>query len=252
MPRTQTSPTDDEREVTAMKRFYESEIEVMLGTVCGHHIFKADEEIESLVRIRDQYIEGSQQYKILTNQITEIWNSARTGKCGFIGSHYNCAFSVMYLVFGIDVIGFLFDRPWIPFVEIDRFDPAQFLQRLSTLERHFETLKQGDELPISLSEREASLWSATVHGRFNFSDELHGFFLRQGFKELRDFAEAAKDLIHNNEAAKSLPSAENEDEPVADVFIHLPFAYGNGNADRLAYADYQRRFGPIHMPTLVQ
>ena len=225
-----------------MKRFYESQIEVMLCDVFSHHFADTMCEIEKLERIRSQYLEGSQQYIFLTTEIKNLANSARTGKCGFVGSHYNCAFSTMYQVFGIDVIGFLFDRPWVPFVEIARFNLPQFLQRLSVLERSYKALKQGDELPVSLSEPEPNLWAASVHGRPKFSDELHGFFLIQAFRELRDFAQASKTLKSYREAAKRVP-VEFQDDSDAEVFINLVDCYADHDADTLAYAEYRRKFG---------
>jgi len=223
---------------TAMGRFYEREIEVMLCHVFDHRIA----DVTRLDKIRNHYVEGSQQYSILTTEINDLGNRARTGKCGFLGSHDNCAFSTMFQVFGIDLIGFLFDRPWIPFVEIARFNRPQFLQRLSVLERSYKTLKQGDELPIPLREPEANLWSASMHGRLTFSDELHGLFLTQAFRELRDFAQASKKLNSYREAAKRGP-VKYEDDPDAEVFIQLVDSYGDHDADTLAYAEYQRRFG---------
>jgi hypothetical protein len=97
---------------TAMGRFYESEIEVTLDYVFDHHIADTTCETTKLDRIRSRYLEGSQQHIILTTEISNLWNCTRTGRCGFLGSHDNCAFSTMFQVFGIDVIGFLFDRPW--------------------------------------------------------------------------------------------------------------------------------------------
>jgi hypothetical protein len=225
-----------------MERFYESEIEVMLCHVFDHHVRNAMTESTRLERIRHAYLKGSPQYTILTNQMRESWDGARTGKCGFLGSHDNFAFSTMYLVFGIDIIGFLFDVPWVPFVEIPRFDLSQYIRRVAILERSFKALRDGDEVPVKLPERDPNLWAAP-DGRTKYSDELHGFFLRQGFKELRDFGEAAEDLDRYRQAAKR-PTAECDAEPEAEVFIHLVHSYANHDADRLAYADYQRRYGP--------
>src|SRR5436190_402151 len=80
------------------------------------------------------------------------WLDNSSGAKGYVGSYQNCTFDLLYGVFGIDVLAFLFDQPWVPRVTIRPFDAESLLERLSILERAAEKLVDGTKTPVVIPE----------------------------------------------------------------------------------------------------
>jgi hypothetical protein len=135
-------------------------------------------------------------------------------ECGYIFSDVNCDLRLLHHLFGADIVGYLFDKTWIPiakpvptiyfpreFIPSDAkfgetlgavvrpFRPELFLARLSVFERNFRQLKDGAITPISLPELTAYLRGDGGTRLQRFIDDEHRLRLEISLSELRDFGE---------------------------------------------------------------
>jgi hypothetical protein len=172
-----------------MKAVYESEIEIVIREVFygpRHETLEFAGELDS---IRRQYPTDTQEWAILKRLSERASYVACDGKDGYIGGYANCAFSVLYEIFGADVIAFLFNQSWIPNKIVDPFFPGQFLDRLAVLESALGKLKEGDALPVLVQQTESHQWPGTSPTPSLFLDGKQGLLARHSLHQLRDFGE---------------------------------------------------------------
>jgi hypothetical protein len=172
-----------------MKAVYESYIEIVIHDVFDESRHNALEYAFELDLLRRGYPEDTQERAILECLIQRALQASTDGKDGYIGAYTNCAFSVLYEIFGVDVIAFLFNQSWIPNKIIDPFFPDQFLDRLAVLESALGKLTEGDALPILLNQAESYRWPRASPTLSLFLDGKHGLLARYSLHQLRDFGE---------------------------------------------------------------
>jgi hypothetical protein len=211
-----------------MKAIYESEVEIVMVEVFDKPREEALKRADEFSEMRRGYAKDSQEHAILDRLFDQDLNhTACSGKNGYIGSYHNCAFSVLYEVFGVDVIAFLFSQPWVPHTIIDLFQPKQFLTRLTVLEEAANLLREGDALPALLPETAPYLWPGIVHEPSSFLVGRNGFFLRHSFRELRDFGELGRRMEPDEKKLK------------VDINIFIPD--GEYSPEILAFAAQQEK-----------
>jgi len=136
-------------------------------------------------------------FRILFSHLIDLFKyaryTARKGKYGYVGSFYNCDFLHLYEVFGVDVIGFLFDKRWVPHTTIDSFEPNQFLARLAVLEEASRKIRVGDALPVFLVETAPYWWPSDTRELKEFAT-AQTEALKDSFRELRDFGKLGQRL----------------------------------------------------------
>ncbi len=172
-----------------MKIAYQGVIDIMIHDV---YLIYQDQMLDCVSEFheaREEYPEESEERAILDRLFDRAKLAIHSGKGGYLGSSVNCAFSVLYEVFGVDVIAFLFDQPWVPSTAVDPFRPKQFLARLTILETASGKLAEGDTLPILLPQTASYRRPRTVPLPSSFLGGNQGLLLRQAFRELRDFGE---------------------------------------------------------------
>jgi hypothetical protein len=183
-----------------MKAVYESQIEIAIHNVFDgprHETLEFASEVDLL---RRGYPEDTQEWAILKRLSQRAREAACDGKDGYVGSYNNCAFSVLYEIFGVDVIAFLFNQSWIPSKVVDPFFPGQFLDRLAVLESALGKLTEGDALPMLLNQAESYRWPGASPTPSLFLDGKHGLLARYSLHQLRGFGEVGVRLqrTHDN------------------------------------------------------
>ena len=142
--------------------------------------------------MRKKYEEGNERRSEERAVLDVLWKEANQdsgrGRSGYAGSYVNCVFSILYEVFGMDVIAFLFDHPWVPDVTIEAFQPKHFLSRLAVLEAAASKLRNGDTIPVLLPETVPYRHSSESQTSL-FVNERYRFFLDHSLRELREFGE---------------------------------------------------------------
>lgn len=108
---------------------------------------------------------------------------------GYVGSFHNCAFRLLYAVFGVDVIAYLFNQAWVPETTIDPFRPSLFLERLYILEQAVRGLKNKAKTPVHLQETAPYVAAGMGPELECFSEERHRLLLDFSLRELRGFGE---------------------------------------------------------------
>jgi hypothetical protein len=108
---------------------------------------------------------------------------------GYVGSFHNCAFRLLYGIFGVDIIGYLFNQGWVPLTTIDPFRPDLFLQRLIVLEQAARELKDGAKTPVCLPETAPYAVTGMGPELLRFSETEHRVLLDYSLRELRGFGE---------------------------------------------------------------
>jgi hypothetical protein len=70
------------------------------------------------------------------------------GSDGFLSARHNCSFSTLFQIYGIDLLTFLLDRPWVPAIMI--YDPSAelFCKRVQQLTTALHRAKEGTSLPL--------------------------------------------------------------------------------------------------------
>lgn len=110
-----------------MKEVYDSYIEIFF-----------DRKNSKLARHfgikQKQFKEHSCEWRMLDQICKRVQNDEWIEFEVNLAQGFNCDFSLLYRIFGIDLIGFLFDKPWVPRTTIDPFDSVEFLERLALLE----------------------------------------------------------------------------------------------------------------------
>lgn len=136
-------------------------------------------------------------FRILFSHLIDLFKyaryTARKGKYGYVGSFSNCDFSHLHEVFGVDLIGFLFDKRWVPHTTINSFEPDQFLARLAVLEDASRKIQLGDALPVYLIETAPYWWPSDTCELREFATERTKE-LKDSFQELRDFGQLGQRL----------------------------------------------------------
>jgi hypothetical protein len=182
-----------------MKVVYESCIEIVIQDVFKGPRHETLEFASELDLLRRGYSEDTQEWAILKRLSQRASEADCDGEDGYIGSYTNCAFSVLYEIFAVDIIAFLFNQPWIPSKIVDPFFPDQFLDRLAVLESAAGELTEGDALPILLNQAESYRWPGATPTPTLFLAEKHGLFARYSLHQLRDFAEVGMTLQKNHD-----------------------------------------------------
>lgn len=98
---------------------YDSVIEIIMQDVFDKSQKANDELTQRLREIRKEYPVGPFEVTQERALLDLLWRRidpdySSVGENGYVGSFQNCVFSLLYAVFGADVIAFLFDRPWAP------------------------------------------------------------------------------------------------------------------------------------------
>jgi hypothetical protein len=183
-----------------MKAVYESYIEIVIHDVFDESRHGTLEYASEVDLLRRGYPEDTQEWAILKRLSQRASEADCDGKDGYIGGYTNCAFSVLYEIFAVDIIAFLFNQPWIPSKIVDPFIPCQFLDRLAVLESAFGELTEGDALPILLNPAESYRWPGASPTPSLFLAGKHGLLARYSLHQLRDFGELGMRLqrTHDN------------------------------------------------------
>jgi hypothetical protein len=208
-----------------MKVIFEQVIEIVMEGVFDKI---GDEAAKSLCELREKrkvYEEWSEERPFLDL----LWNRAEqnsaVGKNGYVGNYNNCTFSILYEVFGVDIIGFLFNQAWVPRTTINPFLAEHFLSRLATLEVAASRLRQGQRIPVLLPETAPYIPPGPEPEMKSFTEE-HRFFLNHSFRELRDFGELGRSL---QQMGKEL-----------EVFINIWIPEGEHSDEIMAFAHEER------------
>jgi hypothetical protein len=202
-----------------MKVVFEQVIEIVME---GVHEKIEDETNKSLCELREKrkvYEEGTGERAFLDS----LWNRAMynraVGKTGYVGNYNNCTFSILYEVFGVDIIGFLFNQAWVPRIIINPFLAEHFLNRLATLEVAASQLSLGQRIPVLLPETTPYIPPGPAAEVKSFTED-HRFFLNHSLRELRDFGELGRSLQQTGQELEVLiniwtPEGEDSDEVMA-------------------------------------
>lgn len=185
-------------------KVYESIIEIAMEPTFTRLRERNDELLDKLVPLRKTYC-GTAGWKagaIYSDEKALIdllfWRAKEMGgrpaSSGYVGNARNCVFSLLYGLFGIDVIAFLFDQAWVPAKDIVSFSPESFLDRLSVLERFSKKLKDGDKTPVRLQEARAYIRPGMGPQLKCFREDLHRLLLDNSLLELREFGELGVSL----------------------------------------------------------
>lgn len=145
----------------------------------------------------------------------------RPAVAGYIG-YQNCVFSLLYGVFGIDILRFLFDRDWVPSADIDPFSPSLFLKRLSMLQKEAKKLKDGTTTPVRLESADSYIRKGMGPTLVCFSQDEHRLLLDASLQELHDFGKLGLELQREGEAQR--------------VHINIYIPYGDYDSETLKFA----------------
>jgi len=187
-----------------------------------------DEANKSLCELREKrkvYEEWSEERAFLDLLWNRAGQDSAVGKNGYVGSYSNCAFSILYEVFGVDIIGFLFNQAWVPNITIRPFLAEHFLNRLATLEEPASMLTQGQRIPVLLPQTTPYIPPGSEAETKSFTED-HRFFLNHSLRELRDFGELGRSL---QQAGKDL-----------EVYINVWIPEGEYSDEIMAFAHEER------------
>lgn len=208
-----------------MKVVFEQVIEIVMEGVFDKIWDEANKSLCELREKRKDYEEGSEERAFLDL----LWNRAGqdvgVGKNGCVSNYNNCTFSILYEVFGVDIIGFLFNQAWVPYITIKPFLAEHFLNRLATLEEAASTLRQGQRIPVLLPQTAPYIPPGPKAETKSFTED-HRFFLNHSLRELRDFGELGRSL---QQMGKEL-----------EVFIHIWIPDGEYSDEIMAFAHEER------------
>jgi hypothetical protein len=192
---------------------YDHVIEIVMDDALSALDDKYREMVKELHTVRRMYIpqrtKDSQEWYLLDL----LWKRAcvqveRCGSNGYVGPYCNCAFNLLYGVFGIDILAFLFDQAWFPGALITPFRVQLFLERLSVLERAVDELKDGTKTPVLLPETAHYIDDRMGPKLTYFDEKKHRLLLSASLHELRDFGALGLSL-------------QGKDKPLT-VGIHMP------------------------------
>ena len=153
------------------------------------------------------------------------WNRAeldsRPGKNEYVGKYNDCSFTILYEVFGVGIIGFLFNQARVPNATISPILPEHFLSRLATLEVAARQLIPGQRIPVLLPQTAPYMPSGPEAAMKSFTEE-HRFFLAQSLRELREFGELGRIIQQMEKDLEvyikiSIPEGEHSDEIMASA-----------------------------------
>ena len=160
---------------------------------------KRHQQKSSRSDVHSFYDDGEELLKLLEHRDHGLGD--RPVVSGYIG-YRNCVFSLLYGVFGIDVLRFLFDQDWVPSVEIDPFSPSKFLKRLSMLQREAEKLKDGAATPVRLEWADLYIRQGMGPALASFSEDEHRLLLDASLQELHDFGKLGLELQREGEVPR--------------------------------------------------
>ena len=192
---------------TDMATVYDGMIEIWLEEPQDIFLKESEKRARTLWQLRRQFPttwngDGVRKVTQESSVLDLLWKRAcvlseHSGANGYVGAYQNCAFSLLYGIFGADVVGFLFDRKWVDGVRIDPFQPEPFLERLSILERAMQSLKEDSKIPIVLAET-AQFRRPGVGTKLNrYNKALHHLLVESSLRELHDFGECGVSHLSN-------------------------------------------------------
>jgi hypothetical protein len=180
-------------------KVYDSIIEICLDPVCKNEAIRDDKAQRELGHVRGIYFKPAKAAPMDTTTqerslIQLFWERASfeykvARENGYVGTDHNCVLRLLYGVFGLDIIGYLFNRSWVPATTIDPFRPDVFLERLSVLEQAAADLTDGWKTPVKLPETTAYFRPGMGPKLSRFSEERHRLLLDYSLRELRAFGE---------------------------------------------------------------
>ena len=201
---------------------YEHQIEICLSPV-HYDALERDRDVkEKLKAVREHYFTPAKGgpsgtttqeralIRLFWGRACQDYKLARENGC--VSSFHNCAFRLLYGVFGADVIAYLFNQAWVGFSIVDPFRPRMFLDRLSVLEQASRGLKDGATTPISLPDIVPYVVAGMGPQLKCFREKQHGLLLDYSLRELRGFGELGLSRQWKRE--------------VQTVCIHLHAPYG--------------------------
>jgi hypothetical protein len=208
-----------------VKVVFEQVIEIVMEGVFDKIRDEANKSLCELREKRKVYEEWSEERAFLDLLWNHAGQDSAVGKNGYVGSYNNCTFSILYEVFGVDIIRFLFNQAWVPYITINPFVAEHFLSRLATLEAAASELRQGQGIPVLLPETAPYIPPGSEAEMKSFTAD-HRFFLNHSFRELRDFGELGR----------SLQQMRRE----LEVFIHIWTPDGEYSDEIMAFAHKER------------
>ena len=184
---------------------YESVIEICLDPVFSEASERSDAVEQAMGPLCDRYslrmldtkIDETSQQKALIGLFCKRRAGHRYALAqenGYIGSYHNCVFELLYGVFGVDIIGYLFDRPWVPRATINPFRPGLFLRRLSVLEQAVTGIPDRTRTPLPLLRGNEYFCPGMGPRLMRFKDKKHRTLLLYSLGELRSFGELGRSL----------------------------------------------------------
>jgi len=185
---------------------YESVIEIWLEPTLSRFEQHQKEFIPRLRALRRQHnpasgFGGVSQERGLLDLLWQrtCFQNEKVGSSGLVESFTNCAFKLLYGVFGTDTIRFLFDKHWVPKVTIEPFYPTLFLERLAILEQAAQKLQDGAKTPIRLRQTAPFVRTGMGPKLERFEEQKHRILLDASLRELRDFGELGQASQQPNE-----------------------------------------------------
>lgn len=216
-------------------RVYEQNIEICLNPAFDNATKRDDEFKERLRPLRERCftpINGvlggtMRQEKAL---VRLLWNRANVNyklarERGYVGSFHNCVFELLFGIFGVDIIAYLFDQPWVPATTVDPFRPLSFLERLGVLEEAAREFKDGAKTPVTLLKTARYLAPGMGKDLECFREKHHRLLLEYSLRELRGFGELAYARRWRGQeqtVSISIYDPDGFDDPECDAFMMDP------------------------------